>query len=188
MNKYQEAFMLMGKKTLTHCPGYMITGNRCSCNEQSECGYKQAVDTLQELVEKATPKKPSFDKSWEDEETTDIYNEDGSINEIICLCPNCHKHGIYDSEYGVRFDYCHECGQALDWSDGDSKEWISFTFDEDGMLNCPLPDEEEEILVSDGKDVWIDTLMEDNGYYLDSGREFRGLAWMQLPKPHVKED
>ena len=124
----------------------------------------------------------------EDEETTDIYNEDGSINEIICLCPNCHKHSIYDSEYGVRFDYCHECGQALDWSDGDSKEWISFTFDEDGMLNCPLPDEEEEILVSDGKDVWIDTLMEDNGYYLDSGREFRGLAWMQLPKPHVKED
>lgn len=56
------------------------------------------------------------------------------------------------------------------------KEWVPFTLDEDGMLNCPLPDEEEEILISDGKSVWIDTLMEDNGYYLDSGCEFQRIG------------
>lgn len=82
----------------------------CDCLKKVDKKYK-------ELVEKATPKKPSFDKSWEDEETTDIYNEYGSINENVCECPNCHKHSIYDSEYGVRFNHCHECGQALDWSD-----------------------------------------------------------------------
>ena len=68
------------------------------------------------------------------------------------------------------------------------KEWIPFTFDDDGLLDCALPETDEEILISDGKDVWIDTLMEDNGYYLDSGRELKGLAWMPLPEAHIKEN
>jgi len=73
------------------------------------------------------------------------------------------------------------------------KEWIPFTFDEDDMLNCPLPDAEEEILISDGISVWVDTLMtnvEDDNivYYLDSSnRNLKGLAWMPLPEPHVKK-
>lgn len=107
MNKYQEAL-----EEVKEVAGWQQ-------NAYVRYGYirDQDIMALEELVEKATPKKPSFDKSWEDEETTDIYNEDGSINECVCLCPNCHKHSIYDSEYGVRFNHCHECGQALDWSD-----------------------------------------------------------------------
>lgn len=106
MNKYQEAL----DRLISN-----IGVARCNYRKSGEA--KENVRTLQELIDKATPKKPSFDKSWEDEETTDIYNEDGSINENVCECPNCHKHSIYDSEYGVRFNHCHECGQALDWSD-----------------------------------------------------------------------
>ena len=72
-------------------------------------------------------------------------------------------------------------------------EWIPFMFDEDGMLNCPLPDEEEEILISDGTSVWVDTLMTDvedgnTVCYLDNSNcDLRGLAWMPLPEAHIKE-
>lgn len=64
-------------------------------------------------------------------------------------------------------------------------EWIPFTFDEEGVLNCELPDVDEEILVSDGDSVWQDTWCEaDEGYELFSGIEIEDLAWRQLPKPY----
>lgn len=63
--------------------------------------------------------------------------------------------------------------------------WIPFTFDEEGVLNCELPDVDEEILVSDGDSVWQDTWCEaDEGYELESGIEIEDLAWRQLPKPY----
>ena len=66
-----------------------------------------------------------------------------------------------------------------------SFEWIPFTFDEEGVLNCELPDVDEEILVSDGDSVWQDTWCEaDEGYELFSGIEIEDLAWRQLPKPY----
>ena len=67
----------------------------------------------------------------------------------------------------------------------ESFEWIPFTFDEEGILNCELPDVDEEILVSDGDSVWQDTWCEaDEGYELESGIEIEDLAWRQLPKPY----
>lgn len=64
-------------------------------------------------------------------------------------------------------------------------EWIPFTFDDEGILNCELPDVDEEILVSDGDSVWQDTWCEaDEGYELYSGIEIEDLAWRQLPKPY----
>lgn len=67
----------------------------------------------------------------------------------------------------------------------DSFEWIPFTFDKEGVLNCELPDVDEEILVSDGDSVWQDTWCEaDEGYELESGIEIEDLAWRQLPKPY----
>lgn len=64
-------------------------------------------------------------------------------------------------------------------------EWIPFTFDEEGVLNCELPDVDEEILVSDGDSVWQDTWCEaDEGYELYSGIGIEDLAWRQLPKPY----
>lgn len=70
-------------------------------------------------------------------------------------------------------------------SKAESFEWIPFTFDEEGVLNCGLPDVDEEILVSDGDSVWQDTWCEaDEGYELESGIEIEDLAWRQLPKPY----
>lgn len=66
-----------------------------------------------------------------------------------------------------------------------TSKWIPFTFDEEGILNCELPDVDEEILVSDGDSVWQDTWCEaDEGYELESGIEIEDLAWRQLPKPY----
>ncbi len=74
----------------------------------------------------------------------------------------------------------------------DSFEWIPFTFDEEGILNCELPDIGERILVSDTKamyddeSIWIDSWdSPDCGIYeLESGEDLKGLAWMSLPNPY----
>ena len=79
----------------------------------------EKVGVLQELVDKATPKKPILSDSQKDEEQTDIYDENGFIDPIVSICPNCRKYGIFDFEYGEKFNYCKHCGQAIDWSDED---------------------------------------------------------------------
>lgn len=74
----------------------------------------------------------------------------------------------------------------------DSFEWIPFTFDEEGILNCELPDIGERILVSDteamydDESIWIDSWdSPDCGIYeLESGEDLKGLAWMSLPNPY----
>lgn len=76
----------------------------------------------------------------------------------------------------------------------DSFEWIPFTFDDEGVLNCELPDIGERILVSDAEcmyddeSIWIDSWdSPDCGIYeLESGNELDGLAWMRLPQPNNK--
>ena len=73
--------------------------------------------------------------------------------------------------------------------------WIQFEaeYDEDlkmDMLQGHLPDDEQEIIVTNGKTVWIDTFMRDGiECYLDSGDGLGGevIAWMPLPEPY-KED
>lgn len=70
-------------------------------------------------------------------------------------------------------------------------EWIPFTFDEEGVLNCELPDIDEDILVwdmdgtFDKENVWVDTWESPDVcvYELESGMDLDGLAWMSFPKP-----
>lgn len=77
----------------------------------------------------------------------------------------------------------------------DSFEWIPFTFDEEGVLNCELPDIDEDILVwdmsgtFDKENVWIDTWESpDFGVYeLESGMDLEGLAWMPFPQPNKEK-
>ena len=59
------------------------------------------LNTLQELTDKATPKKPTKIEIVEAIDCLFIYGE----------CPTC-KCGVNDSEI-----YCPYCGQALDWSE-----------------------------------------------------------------------
>lgn len=70
-------------------------------------------------------------------------------------------------------------------------EWIPFELEYDEeqkreILMNPLPDEYQEILVTDGDYVWMDTfLYHVDGYYLDSGIKLisRAIAWMPKPEP-----
>lgn len=53
------------------------------------------------------------------------------------------------------------------------------------IFDCPLPDDGEEILLSNGKYVWTDTFINDGECYLDGGDDIDdGMAWMHLPKPY----
>lgn len=52
------------------------------------------------------------------------------------------------------------------------------------IFDCPLPDDEEEILLSNGKHVWTDTFIDDGECYLDGGDDIdEGMAWMPMPEP-----
>ena len=52
-----------------------------------------------------------------------------------------------------------------------------------------LPDDGEEVLVTDGKNVWIDSFDEDDYVYLSgTDTEIDGVtAWMPLPNPYKGE-
>lgn len=55
-------------------------------------------------------------------------------------------------------------------------------------LDCKMPDDGQEILVTNGKFVWLDTCFEDDGYSLDSGNDWIDVtAWMPLPEPYSAE-
>ena len=52
------------------------------------------------------------------------------------------------------------------------------------ILDCEMPDDMQEILVSDGKLVWTDTYFDDyDECYLDGGADLDGLWWMPMPEP-----
>ena len=78
MNKYQEALEKLREI------------------EQTENTWDVNCDVLQELVDRATPKKP-YDKG-------DYY-----------ICPNC------SNDRCVCGKFCPNCGQAIDWSTNDEK-------------------------------------------------------------------
>lgn len=56
------------------------------------------------------------------------------------------------------------------------------------IIDSPTPDDGDEILVSDGKNVWAD-VWGNNGTecYLESDHELEGVAWMKMPTPWRKE-
>lgn len=89
-------------------------------------------------------------------------------------------------------DYCWKSRTILQElvDKADSFEWIPFEM-EDGFLYCQIPDDGEDILITDGKVVWLDNWIEsdDGEYELDSGYELnKCLAWMPLPKPYKEKD
>lgn len=97
-SKYQEAF-----KRLINDDYVDKSGN------QNELDIK----LIQELVDKATPKKPvrvccEPEEEWDNEE--ELYN-----------CPNCGEPLPYnfDYDYPIKNKCCLECQQVLDWGDED---------------------------------------------------------------------
>ena len=57
------------------------------------------------------------------------------------------------------------------------------------MYCCEMPEDGQDILVSDGLDVWADVCYYDYDFIgLESTREIEpGMAWQPMPKPFRKE-
>lgn len=93
MNKYQEAL----KKVEKSCISVAMEFNFGELFEEDE----KALSTLQELVDKATPKKP--------------IKSNNPLFDYMVFCPACNKSMSFKNYY------CGSCGQAVDWSDKDDK-------------------------------------------------------------------
>lgn len=104
--------------------------------------------------------------------------------------------GQYNEGFVDGLDFCISFISTLPSAES---QWIPFTkrplTDEEKadfprhkeILNCPLPDDGQSILVTDGSTVWKDEYYYDfEGCYLDSGCELvtEATAWMPLPKPY----
>lgn len=114
-----------------------------------------------------------------------------ALNEISSAVLDVYADG-YNQPRTVQECYCSTFETLQELVDkSDSFEWIPFTFDDECVLNCELPDIDEDILVwdmdgtFDKENVWVDTWESpDVGVYeLESGMDLEGLAWMSLPKP-----
>lgn len=70
--------------------------------------------------------------------------------------------------------------------DGEEKEEHP---DWDYILDCPMPEDGQDILVTNGKHVWQDENYIDDGYYLDRWDDWAEItAWMPLPLPYKGEN
>lgn len=92
MNKYQEALNCLKD---TKCDEI----NNCKqCSLTSYCGHYQCIKTLQELVDKETPKKI-------------IIKKYGNFNVGDYYCPHCNCKT--NEEFEPK--YCSNCGGSIDW-------------------------------------------------------------------------
>lgn len=91
-------------------------------------------------------------------------------------------------KYGASM--CHSAYAVQGWipftrrpmTEEEQRDYPNCTF----IFDCVLPGDGEEILVSNGRFVWMDTFCNDiDGCYLDGGDDIdEDMAWMPLPEPY----
>ena len=97
-------------KALEEVQQYQAIGTHEECQTAMEL-YKEmhkrkfTLKSLLESREKQTPKKPDLEG--------DGYGDDGVLIYDTWICPCCGKR--YEIDY-EEYDYCPNCGQAIDWS------------------------------------------------------------------------
>ena len=105
MNKYQEAL-----DNVKIAPSFMGGNDEYRRHLDSAAPFLKDIATLQELVDKETPKKPKT-----------ISNKNRRGSEWVC--PKCKTHIAYFDELGIGtvrdLKYCSECGQRLDLGEVD---------------------------------------------------------------------
>lgn len=118
-----------------------------------------------------------------------------ALNKIRNIVLDESGDGYHTQRYLQDF-YSNACGtlQELVYK-ADLLEWIPFPPKDEVTvcLDCLVPEVDEEILVSDGKDVWQDRWLISNegneyDYELNSEMDFEGLAWMHLPEPYKENE
>lgn len=85
---------------------YLISMNISLARGNGKAKFSNAINKAISALEKQIPKKPDYEG--------DGFDEDGYLIYDTWICPNCGKH--YEVDYDD-YNFCPECGQALDWSD-----------------------------------------------------------------------
>lgn len=162
-----------------------------------------------------SPKHKFRIPSWEDmctlkeiffEDEEEVYQIHPKKSEYVNLSKNClHLWKPIGHELGELVD---NSGMYEDREDVSNTnvgnkwipvEWRELTEEEkkqyrntdavEYMLDCKLPEDSEEIIVTDGKRTWTDINGIDEFYYLESGNDWKDMkAWMPLPEPYKQND
>lgn len=126
-SKYQEALDRAKEIYIYLCDEFNLKKTAVKMNDD--------IEVLQELVDKATPKKIRYE---------DIgYDHYKNVNVYGCICPSCGLHIIEFTDDDVSTDsddietmfnssmvhhgyqglnnFCNRCSQAFDWSDEDER-------------------------------------------------------------------
>ena len=74
----------------------------CKKDNEDFAAIQMAISALEYRI----PKKPDYEG--------DGYDENGNLIYDTWMCPNCGKYYEIDHD---DYDFCPDCGQALDWSD-----------------------------------------------------------------------
>ena len=111
-NKYQEALDRTKEIYEVICDELKSRELKNKMNED--------VEALQELVDKATPKKP-VRACCEPEEEEEEEEEEWDKEEELYDCPNCGEPLPYnfDYDYPIKNKCCLECQQVLNWGEFD---------------------------------------------------------------------
>lgn len=102
---------------------YQIALDRLICNiGVAKSNYIKSgtaeddMNDIQELVDKATPKKPKVytdTRNYIDFEG----NCSGSYEVNVLECPKCGSYLFDEDDQSKACDYCPHCGQRIDWSE-----------------------------------------------------------------------
>lgn len=126
MNKYQEALNNLKEPTQEWLDNKLQLAE--NLDEPIVYKHQEDIDTLQELVDKATPKKP-IKKYY-----TTSYGNHGTKARLDIRCPHCNSTFINGKRSSVGVfkkrekdfietvrnqNFCRICSQAIDWSDED---------------------------------------------------------------------
>lgn len=162
---------------------YLTAGNPVWHKEVVAEALDMAIEALQNLS------KPNNGLQG-----SDLISRNDAID-AFGLSEKTRKYGGDHSGYNTMMLYeIQDVLESLQSADR-STEWIPFTkrplTDEEKeeypdwiyIFDCPLPDDGQEILLSNGKYVWTDTFFNDDGCYLDGGDDIdEGMAWMPMPE------
>ena len=66
----------------------------------------EVLDEINEMVDRATPSKVSYEG--------DGYDDKGELIYDTAICPSCGRK--FEIDYDEQSDYCPSCGQRLDWT------------------------------------------------------------------------
>ena len=145
-------------------------------------------------------------RQMQDWDTMDFNDETGYATEIIKEAAIALEelNAIAESNWRSVETWAKIATEAVEtYEEMNKSKWIKFTFrplterekakfpGRISIIDCKIPNDGEEIIVSDGKWVWTDTFGTDGfGWWLNGDYDYdlEDLWWMPLPEPPKEEE